>query len=147
MQTPFVFPVLGLPCFFSLQTGAAIITFGEFYLSYTGRLSSLLYSFLPVSKMSSLLTPCLSVQIIYARFISHHRSVLMTHLYSLSNCQRYYPHLSINSRLCQVCLYLAFGVSMSFPPLPWIFVQPALLWVKELRAVGSSHYPSLFNQV
>jgi len=23
---------------------------------------------------------------------------------------------------------------MSFPPLPWFFVQPALLWVKELRA-------------
>jgi hypothetical protein len=48
-----------------------------------------------------------------------------------------YPHLSINSRLCEVCPYLSFGVSMSSPPLPWFFVQPALLWVKELRMVRS----------
>jgi len=63
-----------------------------------------------------------SLLINYARFTSHYTIVLHSWpiLFPLK-LPTIYPHLSINSRLCEVCPYLAFGVSMSFPPLPWFF--------------------------
>ena len=76
MQTPFVFLVLGLPCCF--------------FLCRLVLLSSLLVSFIylipvacPVSVELLADTLFIFIKIIYARFTSHHRSVLMTHLYSL----------------------------------------------------------------
>ena len=130
MQTPFVFSVL----FFSFP--CKLVLLSSLLVSFIGSLSRVLF-FPPSVIMRSFLISCLLYRL--TTLASHYTIVLHSwHILFPLKLPKTYPHLSINSWICEVCPYLAFGVFMSFLPLPWFLIQPVLLGVKELRAVRSS---------